>query len=64
MSLTTIDEAPPKKPSIIVTAGAIAVLSLLGIGGGWVGGNMPFLSLFTHSRPPRQGMMSFAVFLM
>lgn len=43
MSLTTIDEAPPKKPSIIVTAGAIAVLSLLGIGGGWFVGNMLFV---------------------
>lgn len=35
MSLTTTEPAAPKKPSIIVTAGAIAVLSLLGIGGGW-----------------------------
>ena len=39
MSLTTTEPAAPKKPSIIVTAGAIAVLSLLGIGGGWFVGN-------------------------
>lgn len=38
MSLTTIEPAAPKKPSVIVTAGAIAVLSLLGIGGGWFAG--------------------------
>ncbi len=35
MSLTTTEPAAPKKPSIVVTAGAIAVLSLLGLGGGW-----------------------------
>lgn len=35
MSLTTTEPAAPKKPSIIVTAGVIAVLSLLGIGGGY-----------------------------
>ncbi|WP_284757326.1 flagellar basal body-associated FliL family protein [Agrobacterium sp. fls2-241-TYG-188a] len=35
MSLITTEPAAPKKPSIIVTAGVIAVLSLLGIGGGF-----------------------------
>ncbi|SCX04214.1 Flagellar basal body-associated protein FliL [Agrobacterium sp. DSM 25558] len=39
MSLTTTEPAAPKKPSIVVTAGAIAVLSLLGLGGGWFVGN-------------------------
>lgn len=35
MSLTTTEPAAPKKPSIVVTAGVIAVLSLLGIAGGY-----------------------------
>ncbi|WP_421360166.1 flagellar basal body-associated FliL family protein [Agrobacterium rosae] len=39
MSLTTTEPAAPTKPSIVVTAGAIAVLSLLGLGGGWFVGN-------------------------
>lgn len=39
MSLTTTEPAAPKKPSIVVTAGAIVVLSLLGLGGGWFVGN-------------------------
>lgn len=43
MSLTTTEPEAPKKPSIIVTAGAIAVLSLLGLGGGWVVGNALFV---------------------
>lgn len=43
MSLTTTEPETPKKPSIIVTAGAIAVLSLLGLGGGWFVGNALFV---------------------
>lgn len=43
MSLTTTEPEAPKKPSIIVTAGAIAVLSLLGLGGGWFVGNALFV---------------------
>lgn len=52
MSLTTIEPAAPKKPSIIVTAGAIAVLSLLGIGGGWFVGQALLVPSMPSVTPP------------
>ncbi|MES5098325.1 flagellar basal body-associated FliL family protein [Agrobacterium sp. BA1120] len=53
MSLTTTEPAAPKKPSIVVTAGVIAVLSLLGLGGGFfVGKTLLVPSAPAAATPP------------